>query len=326
MNILVLGGAGFIGREITHQLAAAGHAVVVASRQPRVDAHEAIRTCALDVLDEARLVQAMVGIDLVVNATTGGAATIADGARVLCRALQQAQVGRLIHLSSQAVYGAQEGVLTEAAPLEPTLGWYGHAKIEAETLVRRWASEGGRAVVLRPGCVTGPGSPLWESRIARWLVQGQLGDLGAAGDGWSNVVAVQDVALAVAAAAQRLQSSSSSVEVFNLAALDAPRWNQYFADLALSIGAVPLRRVSRRQLWLQSRVLGVPLKVLERLGDRLGLTLSALPPGMPPALVRLFQQHIALDAHLAHRELGVPLRYVPPTPAEPARQGASRAR
>ncbi|MDZ7812103.1 MAG: NAD(P)-dependent oxidoreductase [Ideonella sp.] len=315
-TLLVLGGSGYIGRHITRAVAAQGHTVVVASRQPRPE--PLAQTRALDVLHEPSLVQALAGVDVVVNATTGSGAVIAQGAQVLARAMQQAGVRHLVHLSSQAVYGAQEGVLTESAPLQASLGWYGQAKIDAEHTVQAWAQQGGNAVVLRPGCVSGPGSPLWDQRLAQWLRWGQLGDLGSAGDGWSNLVDVQDVAQAVAVAVQRLQQHGSGLhDVFNLAALDAPRWNGYFADLALSIGAVPLRRIGRRQLWLQTRLLGLPLKVAERLGARLGLNTQALPPGMPPSLLGVFQQHIKLEFAKAQSELGLPLRYPAPRASRP---------
>lgn len=303
MKILVLGGAGFIGREITQQLAAAGHAVVVASRHPQPHTHAAVSSCALDVLDEPRLLQALVGIDLVVNATTGGAAVIAEGAQRLCRALQHAGVPRLVHLSSQAVYGAQEGLLTESAPLQATLGWYGQAKIQAEAAVAQWATQGGRAVVLRPGCVVGPGSPLWTTRIARWLHAGHLGDLGAQGDGWSNLVHVRDVAQAVVYAAASLQAAEApACLAVNLAAPDAPRWNSYFADAAQVLGLRPLPRLSARRLWVITHFIGLPLKVAERLLARVPAVGRYLPPGMPPSVARLWGQQIRLDVRLVSQQ------------------------
>ena len=295
-TLLVLGGSGFVGREITQALLAAGHAVVVASRQPQLTPEAQLSSRALDVLHEPSLLQALAGIDVVVNATTGSGAVIAQGAQALARAMRHAGVRHLVHLSSQAVYGAQEGWLAEDTPLQASLGWYGQAKIEAESAVRQWAEQGGRAVLLRPGCVVGPGSPLWTTRVARWLQAGHLGDLGAQGDGWSNLVHVRDVAQAVVQAATWLQTTEPTTCVAcNLAAPDAPRWNQYFADAAGRLNIAPLPRLSARRLWCISRLIGVPLKVAERLGLHGPFLGRALPPGMAPSVAALWGQQIRLD-------------------------------
>src|SRR5206468_2109085 len=75
-------------------------------------------------------------------------------------------------------------------------GWYGRAKGEAEDILAGY--EGG-TVRVRPGCVGGAGSELWVGCVGRLLKSGRLGDLGAAGDGWSDLVAVDDVCTAIIA-------------------------------------------------------------------------------------------------------------------------------
>ena len=299
-TVLVLGGSGFVGREITRALRAAGHAVVVASRQPQLQPESQLSSRVLDVLHEPSLLQALVGMAVVVNATTGSGTVIAQGAQVLARTMRHAGVRHLVHLSSQAVYGAQEGLLAEDAPLQASLGWYGQAKIQAEAAVRQWAEQGGRAVMLRPGCVVGPGSPLWTTRVARWLQAGHLGDLGAQGDGWSNLVHVRDVAQAVVQTTAWLHTTEpTTCLACNLAAPDAPRWNTYFADAAARLGVAPLPRLSARRLWCISRLIGVPLKVAERLGLQGPVFGRTLPPGMAPSVAALWGQQIRLDVRRA---------------------------
>ena len=292
-KVLVLGGNGFVGRELVAQLRQTGWAeVLVASRS----------NGGVDTRDVAALTQALQGMDAVVNCVAGHGAAIAEGAQALCTAAAtQGRKPRLIHMSTQSVYGnASGGWISESAPMRADLGWYGQAKIDAEAHFQRYAADvAGPTVILRPGCVTGPGSTLWLTRVAHWLRAGWIGDLGAGGDGWSNLVHVRDVAQCVVAALQ-MPLPAGQVPAFNVAAPDSPRWNRYFHDLALQIGATPLRRISARRLRFTSTVLGVPLKLMERLGVSKGL-----PPGIPPSLLRLWQQDIRLDATRAEQAFGL---------------------
>ena len=284
-KVLVLGGNGFVGRELVAQLRQTSWAeVLVASRS----------SGGVDTRDAAALARALQGMDAVVNCVAGNGAAIAEGAQVLCAAAAaQANKPRLVHMSTQSVYGnASGGWISESAPLRADIGWYGKAKIDAEAHVHRYATDtDAPTVILRPGCVTGPGSALWLTRVVRWLRAGWIGDLGAGGDGWSNLVHVRDVAHC-AVAALKAPLPLGRAAAFNVAAPDSPRWNRYFHDLALQIGATPLRRISPRRLRFISTALGVPLKATERLhlGD------ESLPPGIPPSLLRLWQQEMRLDS------------------------------
>jgi nucleoside-diphosphate-sugar epimerase len=174
--------------------------------------------------------------------------------------------------------------------------------------VRRFARQGGQAVILRPGCVGGPGSALWVGRIAGWLRSGRLGDLGAAGDGWSNLAHVDDVCCALRQALS-LPLRAGELPTFNLAAPDSPRWNDYFMDLALALRATPVARLSARRLWLDSHLLSPPLQAAQRLGQRLGLASRAWPQALPPGLARLWSQQIRLDSSAATAALS--LRWTP---------------
>jgi nucleoside-diphosphate-sugar epimerase len=255
----------------------------------------------VDTLDAAAMKRATEGVDAIVNCVAGSAAAIAQGARVLVQAAQHSGRPRLVHLSTMSVYGAQEGEVTEASPRDPSIGWYAKAKCEAEDIV---ADYDGGAVILRPGCVWGPGSELWVGRIGRLLRARRLGDLGAAGDGWSNLVAVDDVCAAVIASL-RIAATPGVPRVFNLAAPDSPRWNDYFVDLALAIGATPVPRLSARRVKLDAKLLGPPLKILEIAAKKMGVSSLALPDPLPPGLLGVFERHLHLRSELAQRELGI---------------------
>jgi NADH dehydrogenase len=71
VQVCVLGGTGFIGREIVSRLAAAGHGVKVLTRNPaahrELQVLPSVRFIRADVHDEARLEDAFDGCDVVIN-------------------------------------------------------------------------------------------------------------------------------------------------------------------------------------------------------------------------------------------------------------------
>jgi len=305
MKVLVLGGSGHIGARLIQTLANSGqHSPTGASRNAAKARPAGAEWLKLDSCNAAELADALRGFDAVVNCVAGDADSISKGAQALVQAALSANCPRIIHLSTMSVYGPVEGMVREDAPLNPGLGWYGRAKCQAEQQIGEFARQGGQAVVLRPGCVFGPGSELWVGRIGRFLQAGRLGDLGIGGDGWSNLVHVDDVCRAITAALD-LPVNSGDVPTFNLAAPDSPRWNEYFVDLALAMGIAPVRRIRRRQLKLDAWLAGPPLKIAQIASKALKIPSSALPDPLPPGLLGLWSQHIHLDAHRASEELRV---------------------
>ena len=305
MKVLVLGASGHIGKRLLNTLRSTSWASPVgASRKREQDTSANANWIQVDSRDVMALTTALKGFDAVVNCVAGDARSISEGARGLAQAALAAQCRRIIHLSTMSVYGSAEGIVHEDALLKPDLGWYGQAKCDAEIHIGNFARQGGEAVVLRPGCVFGPGSHLWVERVARWLQAGRLGDLGLAGDGWSNLVHINDVCQA-AVAALKIPVLPDKFPVFNLAAPDSPRWNDYFVDLALEIKATPVRRIGPRQLQLDAWLAGPPLKVAQRASKYLGNQQARLPEPMPPGLLRLWKQAIFLDAMSATQQLGL---------------------
>lgn len=289
MRVLVLGADGFVGRRAVAALAASDWAAPVAGSRRREGGDGSVARVLVDATDARSVAAAAEGMDAIVNCVAGDAATIARGGEALFAA---AAGRRVVHLSSMAVYGGATGVIGEEQPLAPGNGAYGDAKIAVE---RAAVVAGADTVMLRPGCIYGPGSVQWTLRIAELLRQRRIGDLGAAGDGCSNLVHVDDVVAAILAG---LRIERGGVRAFNLAMPDAPDWNGYFVAFARALGAVPLRRVPAWQLKLDSKGLTIPLKLAEKVTKR-------LPPAMPPSLARLFAQDIRLDSSAATAALGV---------------------
>jgi len=288
MRVLVLGATGYVGRHIVQALAATDWAEpIAASRRGAV---------ALDATDTTALVPALRQADAIVNAMASSPQDMIANAQALRAALAGTPM-RLVHLSSMAAYGNVEGPIDEDQPLLGDLGPYSAAKAQAEHILRDCA----QAVMLRPGCIYGRGSPQWSTRIARLLRAHRIGDLGAAGDGCSNLVHVDDVAQAVLAALLRPQAGG---QAYNLSMAQAPTWNEYFIAYARALGATPVSRIGARQLRLETKALAPALKVAEIAGRKIDLA-RHLPPPIPPSLLRLWQQDIRLTSAKAQRELGL---------------------
>jgi nucleoside-diphosphate-sugar epimerase len=174
-NVLVVGGAGYVGGGVTDALALAGHSVRVYDILLYEDVYlKPIEFYYGDVRDTAKLRPHLAWADTVVWL----AALVGDGACSLDAALtREVNVDsvrwlvencdrRIIFMSTCSVYGAQDGVLTEDSPTNP-LSLYAATKLEAEEMLRPT-----EAVVFRLGTLFGLGDTY--SRIRMDLVLNTL--------------------------------------------------------------------------------------------------------------------------------------------------------
>ncbi len=142
-NVLVVGGAGYIGGPTADQLAAKGHAVRVYDYLLYEDRYlKPVDFARGDIRDHARLRPHLDWADVVVWL----AALVGDGAcsldPQLTRQINVESVGELarsfnrqiIFMSTCSVYGMHDGVVTEESPLKP-LSLYAKTKLEAEGIV-----------------------------------------------------------------------------------------------------------------------------------------------------------------------------------------------
>lgn len=292
-RIVVLGAGGFIGRRIVAALAASDWAEPIAALRV-VRPGSAVEQRAVDATSAASLRTVLADADGIVNSIAGDGATLRGNAEALFGLLPSLpRAPRVVHLSTMSVYGSATGLVDERQPLLGDLGEYSAAKVEAE---RRIPPAAG-VVVLRPGIVYGPDSPLWSVLIGRLLRARRLGTIGAAGDGICNLVHVDDVAAATVLA---LRSDALRGQACNLAVPEAPTWNEYFAGYARALGVDPVPVLSPSRLALELNVIGPLLKVAGRLvGDQ------RLPPPIRPWLIDQCSHAIRLDSRRAAEGLGL---------------------
>lgn len=158
MNILVVGGAGYIGGAVTDLLLDSPHRVIVYDALLYEESYrKPVEFVYGDVRDRQHLKKYLKWADVVVWL----AALVGDGACALNPQLSyeineeavgwlaRNFSGRIIYTSTCSVYGAQEGILTEESPVNP-LSVYAITKLAAEKHL-----EGKNCLIFRLGTLFG---------------------------------------------------------------------------------------------------------------------------------------------------------------------------
>jgi nucleoside-diphosphate-sugar epimerase len=298
-RVIVLGADRMPGRRIAAALSQTDWALPIAAGVHFAESEPGIEQRVTDGIDPRSLDNALREVDCIVNAVSGSPKTVLmNGHALFVSSLAARRELPIVHLSSMTVYGAATGVVSEDAAPVGELGSYADAKRQVET----WADRYGFATTLRLGCEYGPDCWQWSERVARWLTAHRMGDLGAAGDGYCNLVYVDDIARAVSQALTRPHLRGRK---FNLSLPSPPTWNDYFGSFARALGAVPLRRITRRRLKVESKLLAPPLKVAEMLANALGAGSLHLPPPIPASVLSVCKQEIILNVAQAQTALEI---------------------
>ncbi len=181
---LVIGGTGFIGRALSHELADQGYAVRVFSRGSgagfeRADARISVVTGSLKSDDDLR--GAMAGVDCVFHlakATESSWEGYLENdvavTRRIGEACVDAGVARLVYTGTIDSYDASQPdrAISESTPFDHDLtrrNLYARSKAACEDALKSLqASRGLPLVIIRPGIVIGAGGPLQHWGIAMW--------------------------------------------------------------------------------------------------------------------------------------------------------------
>ena len=286
--VLVLGASGFIGSRVVAALARHPlYVPVAASRRSAVK---------VDATRMDSVLTALRGMDCVINCIAGDDRQMVRSTQVLCDAARTAPPRRIIQLSSMAVYGAATGTVTEDRPPAEPVSGYGRAKIACEAIVQKYVADGGDAVILRPTCVFGPGSPQWTERLVTLLRARRIGDLGVAGDGRCNLAFIDDLVGAVITA---LDAPDVSGMTFNVSSSSDLSWNEFLVSFAKALGATPVRRVPARLLRIETKLLAPVRKIA---GKALR---SPATEAITPSLAALWRQDIRVDFSAAEDRLSL---------------------
>ncbi|WP_369172876.1 NAD-dependent epimerase/dehydratase family protein [Streptomyces sp. R28] len=260
-SVIVLGGAGYVGRHVCAAFAARGRDVVwVGRRAPERPMPYRCVTLDLAGTDAGKLAEVLDAErpDTVVNCVGSiwgrtdaqmWSATAVPTLRLLDALALMAARPRLVHLGSVLEYGPvppDTSVGADATPLPDTA--YGRSKLAASDAVLRGTADGRvDGIVLRVSNVSGPGTP-------RISLLGQVAErlLAAAGTGTEAVVElsrlrahrdyvdVRDVADAVVAAA-RAPAVAVPVGIGRGEAVAV----RALVDLFIEVSGVPARVVER---------------------------------------------------------------------------------
>jgi 2-alkyl-3-oxoalkanoate reductase len=280
-SLIVHGADNFIGARLIASLANEDWAMVRAVRAGDVDA---LRSGLPDA-------------QAIAHCIVGSTAHIEGSATALYGLLSESATLRLVHLSSMTVYGSATGVVEESADPRADLGDYSMAQRTAE----QRAAKHSNSVILRSGVEYGPTCVPWSGRVARWLQAHRLGDLGESGDGLCNLVYIDDLISVIKSA---IREPGIGGNVFNVAVGNKPTWNDYFTAYSMALGAVPVRRIGARRLYLETRIVAPALKMAEMVAVATRLPWLRVAPPIPASLLRLCRQEIDLSVARVEGRLG----------------------
>lgn len=217
-NILVIGGAGYIGSALLPKLLAKGYQVrlldmLLYDTDPidEIIHHPRLEVIQADFRDVSKVVEATRGMDAVIHlgAIVGDPACALDeeltievnlmATRMIAEVAKGSGVERFIFASTCSVYGASDEMLDERSALNP-VSLYARSKIASERVLTTMAGDSFVPVCLRFGTIYGlSGRTRFDLVVnlltAKAIVEKKITVSG--GDQWRPFVHVDDAALAV---------------------------------------------------------------------------------------------------------------------------------
>ena len=173
MKHVIFGGDGFVGRHLTQKLVEEGAEVVVLDiARSDLPHYGQAGHIPLDVTDRQAVMQAPIAPgDMVYNLSAKMLSPIQvrakrhdffypvnyDGTKHIIEAMDKAGASRLVHFTTDMIYGHTVTTpMTEDHPVAP-LGEYGQSKLDTEHLAAEWRERGMRISLFRPRLIIGPG-------------------------------------------------------------------------------------------------------------------------------------------------------------------------
>jgi nucleoside-diphosphate-sugar epimerase len=251
---VVTGATGLLGSHVAEQLVGRGERVRALVR-PTSDVsflqELGVEIVPCDLGDASAVRQAVAGADVLYHcaARVGDWGTwaqfradVLDATRNILDACRLATVGRVLHVSSLAVYGhpgVRSDAITEQEPLGQRLGlweYYSRVKILAEELARQ---HGSGLTIVRPGWMFGPRDRQGLPRLVQALRGGWVSLLDS-GDNPLNILYAADVADGAIRAAT---NPIARGQVYHLSGDGTVTQRQFYDAIT---GALSLPPVTRR--------------------------------------------------------------------------------
>lgn len=243
-TVLVLGGTGFIGRELVRQLVAQSYRVRVLSRSAAnpggIFEHPAVEMVRGSMSSADALESAMSGVDHVFHLARAHVKLWDDyyrldvlGTRLVAETCLKAGVKRLFYTGTIDSYyaGGNAGTIREETGLDPQIhrrNYYARAKSEAEAVLLAMHREQQLPVVIfRPGIVLGAGGSPFHWGVGMWSGNAVC-QLWGDGDNPLPIVLVADVAAALVSA---IDAPGIEGQSFNLVGEPCLTGRQYLAEL-----------------------------------------------------------------------------------------------
>lgn len=297
IKLLVTGASGFIGYEVSRQLADGGY-------RPRLMYRQAGDDCEIcgfdadfvmaDLRDPQSLKQAVRGVDGIIHlgarATFESYATlkpsILNGSLALMQAAIEAGVRRFVYSSSLLVYRGHPAPVDADTPVDPVLD-YGRIKVDTERQLAAMAESAGVAfAALRLPHVYGA-----RDLYFRQLADGRL-ILPGLGQNVYTHLHVSDAAAAIIACAEQDYNG-----ILPFGDRQPATWSAF---LKLARHYYPKARVFRLPQWLALLATAL-LTPFRRLRPHPGLE--------TPGAVRTYNFNLAVDPNLLWKDLGLKPQY-----------------
>ncbi len=308
MEILITGGNGFLGRNLTLVLQERGDSVRVLAL-PTEDTtwleKRGVKIFRGDLRNLDMLTAPMRGVDGVFHlAAMMGAwrpmrdyyAVNVTGTENVCRAALAQGVSRIVHISSAMVYNMAIGrPVTEDDSLEPLDEPYCMTKAQGDKLVQRMIAEDQLpAVIIRPATIFGPGDHLNFGRIADRARAGK-GVIIGSGNNAVPFVYVTDVIQGLLLA---MDHERAVGQVYNIGNDEPLSQKALFSSIALETGGTPAR------IHVSYYLLYAAAYAAERIATFSGNRIS---PFVTRHGIKLYGANNLLSVDKARRDLG----YVP---------------
>lgn len=225
MKVLITGGAGFLGINLTRYLIKKGHEVISYDFADfDYPEKNQITVITKDIRNKSDVDVAMPGVDIVVHcaaalplySTEDIYTTDVDGTRNVLTSAFEHGVQRVVHISSTAVYG-----IPDHHPLHETdklfgVGAYGEAKILAEQECEKFRAQGKCVSIIRPKSFVGPERLGVFALFYDWALTGHNFPMIGMGNNKYQLLDVQDLCDAIYLCITKEESLTNST--FNIGA------------------------------------------------------------------------------------------------------------